>query len=699
MLLSIPWLSSSSPVSPATLPGPKPPLAEQLTHYSRGGGQLPPSARVTPDKKQQLPAPASLTDLWRYGAFVAAKARELATDFVYHHVYGPRRKSWGIEMTLISSFMRNMGTATHLADINMLRMLMQLGGMVPLPADALVTPVTFRVRRRGLRGILAEFDALEDGTRELSGEWIVGKKLWQRLNADWKHQQQHAHSPQQQKQQQPNGKKGQGAKHRVILYLHGGAYYLFSAATHRLITIPLSKYTDARVFGTSLDYRLAPETRFPGPLHDAVSAYFRLTDDLGIPPENILIAGDSAGGGLSTALLMYLRDNNYPLPAGTILFSPWVDLTMSCDSWDSNAEFDIVPRPISGDHLDPIGCYLGEDIQRYLTHPYASPLFGDFTGLPPMLVQAGEAEVLRDEITLFAHKATMAGVQVQHELFEDAVHVFQTFPFLDLTREAFMSCRNFVRHVLPMHQRHSPRVLDNRVEGVLENETGNAQSKIVRGDGLEEAPATELPARPSEEDLSPSAIRRASTTGSTDEEDPSWEYAPDKVDVQVEVYSSSETESEGEGPDPGTTSDDDPHRLHAFPTSPTFPSSGPPSPHAPPPIRRAISSLSRFYGGRVPAEHQSRTKKLSLHLPAGKRRDGQPAPASLTLDLDLTMPVSPPPHSARRAPALSLVSTEEQSAPQPSVRRMRTKSHADISALCSQWAQQGPANKTITYRA
>ena len=108
---------------------------------------------------------------------------------------------------------------------------MQLGGMVPLPADALVTPVTFRVRRRNLRGILADFDAAEDGTRELSGEWVVGKRLWRRLNTDWKAG---AHA----------------AKHRVVLYLHGGAYYVFSAATHRFITIPLSKCTEARVFGT-----------------------------------------------------------------------------------------------------------------------------------------------------------------------------------------------------------------------------------------------------------------------------------------------------------------------------------------------------------------------------------------------------------------------------------------------------------------
>lgn len=98
---------------------------------------------------------------------------------------------------------------------------------------------------------------------------------------------------------------------------------------------------------------------------------------------------------------------------------------MSCDSWDSNAPFDVVPQPRSNDHLNPVACYLGvEGMERYLTHPYASPLFGDFTGLPPMLVQSGDAEVLRDEITLLAHKATLAGVKVTHEIFQDAVSTF-----------------------------------------------------------------------------------------------------------------------------------------------------------------------------------------------------------------------------------------------------------------------------------
>ena len=90
-----------------------------------------------------------------------------------------------------------------------------------------------------------------------------------------------------------------------------------------LIVLSTSVQKNNNIFA-AIDYRLAPETRFPGPLHDAVATYFRLIDDLHIPPENILIAGDSAGGGLSLALLMYLRDNRYPLPAGAILMSPWV---------------------------------------------------------------------------------------------------------------------------------------------------------------------------------------------------------------------------------------------------------------------------------------------------------------------------------------------------------------------------------------
>jgi len=147
----------------------------------------------------------------------------------------------------------------------------------------------------------------------------------------------------------------------------------------------------------------------------------RLLEDFQIPPENIIISGDSAGGGLTLALLMYLRDNDYPLPSGAIVMSPWVDLTLSCDSWESNALYDVVPFPVMDSHMNPIALYLGTQTEEYITHPYASPLFGTFEGLPPLLIQAGEAEVLRDEILLLARKASLSGVVVRHEVYDDAV--------------------------------------------------------------------------------------------------------------------------------------------------------------------------------------------------------------------------------------------------------------------------------------
>lgn len=100
---------------------------------------------------------------------------------------------------------------------------------------------------------------------------------------------------------------------------------------------------------------------------------------------------------------------------------------MSCESWDSNEPYDIIPMPAPDDHLNPVALYLGDNMEQYMTHPYASPLFGDFTGLPPLLIQAGDSEVLRDEITLLAHKASLAGVEVRHELYQDAVSIGSVF--------------------------------------------------------------------------------------------------------------------------------------------------------------------------------------------------------------------------------------------------------------------------------
>ncbi|KAJ8295819.1 Acetyl-hydrolase [Rhodotorula toruloides] len=407
------------------------------------GGQLPEKARTDPSIRQKLVTTAPA--LWEYLPFLAKQGTSLTKAFVQHHLYGPPKPSWGVELTLFTTFLREVSSYSHLSSLARLRSVLELGSLLPTPKDGIVTPISFRVKRRNLRGILAPYDAQETGQREISGEWVTNKRLWRKMTREWTLDQKGTGD-------EARAKDGANKDGYVCLYLHGGAYYMFSAETHRYLTISVSRYCEARVF--AINYRLAPETRFPGQLHDAVSAYMRLTLDLKIPPENIIFAGDSAGGGLCLATLMYLRDEEYPLPAGAILMSPWVDLTMSCESWTTNRPYDYLPNPnTEDDHLHPVKCLLGESIEQYLTHPYVSPLFGDFTGLPPLLVQAGDAEVLRDEITLLAHKAALAGVRVEHEIFEDCVHVFQAFLMLEASRRAFQSQRVFVKHTLPRLRR------------------------------------------------------------------------------------------------------------------------------------------------------------------------------------------------------------------------------------------------------
>ncbi|KAH9920257.1 Alpha/Beta hydrolase protein [Epithele typhae] len=618
---------------------------DALRHFEYPGIPLPPSARVgDPKAKQRENEPIRLWHLWKYGTFAAVKATTLAADV-----------SWGLEMTLLTSMMRDVSRYSHLTDIVTIRMLMSIGGLVPVPSDALVTPVSFPVRTRALRGILADFDAAENGKRELSGEWVVGRHTWRRLQAEWRAR----------KEGKPPGTvPGKGKKkERVVLFLHGGAYYMFSAATHRLITIPLAKHLDARVF--SLDYRLAPETRFPGPLHDAVSAYFRLVNDLHVPPENIVIAGDSAGGGLTLALLMYLRDNKYPLPSGAILMSPWVDLTMSCESWEGNAQFDIVPMPQPGDHMNPIMCYLGEHVEKYLTHPYASPLFGDFKGLPPLLIQAGEVEVLRDEITLLAHKASRAGVEVRHELYEDMVHVFQSFPFLQAARHAFSSCHDFVWNFLPQHQSHTPQYFEPSAEKQLEDEIDSNATRVVRGDGTETDASPEVITqdRDPRRGRSYRRLRQPESRSPTPGEEPSW----------GSMYLSSDSEEERDFGE---------RVIRVQPKEYTPPSPTSPSESQPPLLMR-VSSFSRL--------------RATFNVITGAAN----ASASTTLNLPTPCPSHPsaPSSPMRRRQRISSISMTSSSgaAPEPAIRRSQL-SHPDISSLCKQWAAQGPANETTKYK-
>jgi monoterpene epsilon-lactone hydrolase len=189
----------------------------------------------------------------------------------------------------------------------------------------------------------------------------------------------------------------------VLLYLHGGGYVVGSPRTHLALT-------------SSLDYRLAPEHPFPAAVDDARSAYDAIVAG-GVPPEHVVIAGDSAGGGLALALLVSLRDAGGPMPAGAVLFSPWTDLTGTAGSLVSKADADPM---LSRDMLRLFAdAYTADD-----TALLASPGRADLHGLPPLLVQVGSAEVLLDDSLDLTARAAHADVDVTLEVVSGVPHVF-----------------------------------------------------------------------------------------------------------------------------------------------------------------------------------------------------------------------------------------------------------------------------------
>jgi monoterpene epsilon-lactone hydrolase len=221
----------------------------------------------------------------------------------------------------------------------------------------------------------------------------------------------------------------------VILYLHGGGYVSGSPRTHRALVGHLSRHARARVL--ALDYRLAPEHIYPAALEDAWAAYWWLLNQ-GTTARRIVVAGDSAGGGLALALLMALRDAGAPLPAAAICFSPWVDLALTGGSLHKNRATDFINEEILKATAE---MYLGGHDPR---DPLVSPLYGDLHGLPPLLVQVGSAELLYDDGRRLAHYARRAGVDVQFDVFPGMVHVFQFMYLIEpKSRQAVQAAARF----------------------------------------------------------------------------------------------------------------------------------------------------------------------------------------------------------------------------------------------------------------
>jgi acetyl esterase/lipase len=225
---------------------------------------------------------------------------------------------------------------------------------------------------------------------------------------------------------------------RAVLYLHGGGYVIGSINTHRDLTARISRAAKARVL--LVDYRLAPEHPFPAAVEDSVAAY-RWMLAQGLKPSRIAVAGDSAGGGLTVATLVAIRDAKLAVPAAGVCLSPWIDLEGVGDSMKSKASVD--PMVQKEALLEMAKHYLnGQDARS----PLAAPLYADLAGLPPLLVQVGTAETLLDDSTRLAERARKAGVKVTLEPFENMIHVFQVFaPMLDEGQQAIDKIGEFVR--------------------------------------------------------------------------------------------------------------------------------------------------------------------------------------------------------------------------------------------------------------
>jgi monoterpene epsilon-lactone hydrolase len=272
------------------------------------------------------------------------------------------------------------------------------------------------------RKLIDQYFCVHPSTSEIHGQWYPVKKG--RIPMEWV---------------VANG----AAPDRRILYIHGGSWISGSLAGYRAFLSRVSQVTGAVVL--SVDYRLAPEHQFPAGLEDCTQAYQWMRENGPDGKGPVLAAylmGDSAGGNLALATLLKVRDSRRPLPAAVIAISPATDFTAGSPSLVSRASSDPIINPEILPALIPI--YLGKHTE--LTDPYASPLFGDYSGMPPLLLQVGDSEVLLDDSTRLAKHAAEQGCDVTLEIWDGMPHVFQGFaPFLPEASEAIANIGKFIR--------------------------------------------------------------------------------------------------------------------------------------------------------------------------------------------------------------------------------------------------------------
>lgn len=232
----------------------------------------------------------------------------------------------------------------------------------------------------------------------------------------------------------------QARKDQALIYLHGGGYGTGSPRSHRHLAGDIAKR--AGVVALVPDYRLAPENPFPAAVEDALAVYRDALKEFA--PGRIAIAGDSAGGGLTVAVLLAARDAGLPMPAAAICISPWTDMTASSASYTERASVD--PLVTMDGLVRWRQFYIGDGDRR---HPLASPAHADLKGLPPLLIQVGGDEILLDDARLLADKARGVGIDTVLEVWPQMIHVWHWyFPMLDEGERANAAIAQFMRERL-----------------------------------------------------------------------------------------------------------------------------------------------------------------------------------------------------------------------------------------------------------
>ncbi|KAG2181212.1 hypothetical protein INT43_008795 [Umbelopsis isabellina] len=430
-----------------------------------------------------------------------------------HYTKGPPAKSWSLEFHLAIAFMRDLLARSKYQTVEHMQWITSQID-VPLPPFTTGKPIVVPAIYRSRAGSILENAIDRQHYHDIGWNWREDKDKALDLSGEWLNY---------------DGITPENKNESVVLYVHGGAGYLGSATTHRLLTSSIAKATGGSVY--AINQRLAPQHPFPAPLEDALASYLQLIDqdgDYRIDPKNVIVAGESHGGGLIMALLLLLRDKQLPMPGGGMGLSPWIDMTHSLPSIMSNISTDYLPASgfshkysqaldydklpqFQAAALEPLekvvskddSKILNEDLDRVqfyapnaaLKMRYVSPIFDElgFRGLPPLLLQVGTAERLRDESIYAAYKATNQypsatvsndgyfPTNVKLEMYVDQPHVFQMILSTVQRTIALKQMGKFVRSLVVKDVENQPAKY-----GQLEICTIQPDGKIV--DGMTNAP-------------------------------------------------------------------------------------------------------------------------------------------------------------------------------------------------------------------